>query len=563
MRLGRWGSDEPETSERMLRVLERYPSTRFKLDPTNTWSDELIEELAASGAVDSLDLKGQYKGTPVDVETDPELYRKLIEAFPDAWLEDPDITDETRPILEPVRDRITWDAPIHSVDDVLALEWEPRMVNIKPSRVGSLRELGRAYDFCAERGIGAYGGGQTELGVGRDHIQYLAALFHPDTPNDVAPRGFNAPQLRGACRRARSTCAPAPTGLPLRVIEAYPLLPNGQTALDIAHRVAAFLGEARKSLDLALYDIRLPGEPGDVVAGALRDASARGVSVRLAYNADHRRAGLPGAAAHEARADRVAAVPDGRHPRHPGPDAPQVRGARRRVGLDRLDELDGRLLDAPGERDRHRADSPELAAEFAQNFEELWRERDVDASRPRGPAHARRRRATGAGLVHARATARSCRTGSRKAIGRARERVRIASPVITAGPVIGDAGGGRRRGRVDLRGVVDRTQLEQVFHQWRDNGHSAWKIPILASVLAHADFSGKPSTTYGTDTPHDFMHAKVTVADDTVFVGSFNLSRSGERNAENVLEIAGRRARRPAGRLHRRDPRALRADARA
>ena len=49
MRLGSFDSDEPETSEKMLRVLERYPGTRFKLDPTNTWSDELIEELAASG----------------------------------------------------------------------------------------------------------------------------------------------------------------------------------------------------------------------------------------------------------------------------------------------------------------------------------------------------------------------------------------------------------------------------------------------------------------------------------------------------------------------------------
>jgi hypothetical protein len=144
MRLGAVDSTEPETSERMLRVLERYPSTRFKLDPTNTWSDELIEELAASGAVDSLDLKGHYKGTPVDVKTDPVLYAKLVEAFPDAWLEDPDINDETRPILEPHRDRVTWDAPIHSVDDILALEWQPRTVNIKPSRVGSLAELGRA-----------------------------------------------------------------------------------------------------------------------------------------------------------------------------------------------------------------------------------------------------------------------------------------------------------------------------------------------------------------------------------------------------------------------------------
>src|SRR3954471_21363725 len=212
MRLTPPGSEEVSTIEPVRKRLEIYPTLRFKLDPTNDWTDELIGQLVDTGAVDSLDLKGQYKGTPVDVETDPELYRKLIEAFPDVWLEDPDITGETRPILEPVRDRITWDAPIHSVDDVLALKWEPRVVNIKPSRVGALADLGRAYDFCAERGIGAYGGGQTELGVGRDHIQYLAALFHPDTPNDVAPRGFNAPQLPNGMPESPIEIDAAPTG---------------------------------------------------------------------------------------------------------------------------------------------------------------------------------------------------------------------------------------------------------------------------------------------------------------------------------------------------------------
>jgi hypothetical protein len=148
-----------------------------------------------TGAVDSLDLKGQYKGTPVDVDTDPELYRRVAEAFPDAWLEDPDLNEATRPVLEPYRDRITWDAVIHSVQDIRALPFEPRMVNIKPSRFGPLRALFETYDFCAQEGIGAYGGGQTELGAGRDHIQYLAALFHPDTPNDVAPREFNFSQI--------------------------------------------------------------------------------------------------------------------------------------------------------------------------------------------------------------------------------------------------------------------------------------------------------------------------------------------------------------------------------
>jgi hypothetical protein len=195
MRLGEWESTEPEKPDRALRLLERYPGTKLKLDPTNNWTHELVDELVATGAVDSLDLKGQYKGTPVDVETDPELYRMVIEAFPQAWLEDPDVTEETKPLLDEVADRITWDAPIHSVADVLAMPWRPKMVNIKPSRFGPLSNLFEMYDWCESEGVGAYGGGQTELGPGRGHIQYLASLFHPDTPNDVAPSGYNEPQL--------------------------------------------------------------------------------------------------------------------------------------------------------------------------------------------------------------------------------------------------------------------------------------------------------------------------------------------------------------------------------
>lgn len=195
--------------------LQRYPDLRFKLDPQTDWSDELIERLVATGAVDSLDLKGCYEGTPVDVETDPELYARLVEAFPDAWLEDPDINEETRPILEPHRDRITWDAPIHSIADIAALSWKPRIVNVKPSRIGGLEELFGAYAYCEAEGIGAYGGGQTELGVGRDHIQYLASLMHPDTPNDVAPRGYNETHPPAGLPTSPMTLEPAASGFRL------------------------------------------------------------------------------------------------------------------------------------------------------------------------------------------------------------------------------------------------------------------------------------------------------------------------------------------------------------
>jgi L-alanine-DL-glutamate epimerase-like enolase superfamily enzyme len=185
---------EPPTIDPVRRRLESYPTLRFKLDPTSSWTDELIAELVATGAVDSVDFKGFYRGTVVDQPPDPDLYRRVVEAFPDAWIEDPALEEDTDPILEPHRDRITWDAPIHSIADVEALPFQPRMVNIKPSRFGRLRELFDGYDYCDEHGIGAYGGGQFELGVGRGHIQYLASLFHPDTPNDVAPSDYNLPE---------------------------------------------------------------------------------------------------------------------------------------------------------------------------------------------------------------------------------------------------------------------------------------------------------------------------------------------------------------------------------
>jgi len=186
---------EPATLTPITKRLELYPLLRFKLDPTASWTPQLIADLAATGAVDSLDLKGAYRGTVVDNPADPELYRRVAEAFPRAWLEDPDLENPAAAeALASDHDRITWDAIIHSVADVERLPFRPKMVNVKPSRFGALRELFGAYDYLAEHGIAAYGGGQFELGPGRGHIQYLASLFHPDTPNDVAPGGYNAPE---------------------------------------------------------------------------------------------------------------------------------------------------------------------------------------------------------------------------------------------------------------------------------------------------------------------------------------------------------------------------------
>jgi L-alanine-DL-glutamate epimerase-like enolase superfamily enzyme len=182
---------EPPTLEPVTRRMERYPTLRFKLDPTVSWDEELIAGLVATGAVDSVDFKGLYSGTIVDQPADPALYERVVRAFPDAWIEDPKLTPEIDALLEPHRDRITWDANVHSIQDIDGLPFAPRMVNLKPSRLGGIKPLFDAYDYTDERGIGAYGGGQFELGVGRGQIQYLASIFHPDTPNDTSPAGFH------------------------------------------------------------------------------------------------------------------------------------------------------------------------------------------------------------------------------------------------------------------------------------------------------------------------------------------------------------------------------------
>ena len=185
----------PPSLEPITRRLASYPELRFKLDAVPDWrhdGDELLEALAAMGKVDAVDFKGTYKGTPVDVETVPEFYSRCAEVLAEVWLEDPDLTDpEADAALEPYRNRITWDEPIRSVADIEALPFPPRCLNMKPSRFGSWQELFATYDYCERESIALYGGGQTELSVGRGQLQLLAAMFHADAPNDIAPPGYD------------------------------------------------------------------------------------------------------------------------------------------------------------------------------------------------------------------------------------------------------------------------------------------------------------------------------------------------------------------------------------
>lgn len=186
---------DPPSFDRIGTFLEHNPDLEFKLDPTSDWSDELITRLADTGQVRILDLKGHYQDTTVDQSADPELYRRIVESFPDAVIEDPAFTDETRSLFDGHEERVSWDSPIHDVESIETLPFEPSILNIKPSRFGSVESLLDSIEYCLNRSIDMYGGGQFELGVGREHIHAIASLFYPSGPNDVAPKAYNDPEV--------------------------------------------------------------------------------------------------------------------------------------------------------------------------------------------------------------------------------------------------------------------------------------------------------------------------------------------------------------------------------
>jgi hypothetical protein len=214
--LGKEPSIEP-----LRRRLARSPGVRFKLDAEATWAPALVDEVAATGAVDTIDFKGQYGFEVKDPEALGALYDRVLPAFPDAYLEDPHDLPEIAQRLGDHLERVSYDAPIRSADDIGATPLAARVVNVKPSRIGSLRELFEVYARCARDQRPMYGGGMGELGVGRGQIELLAALFHADAPNDVAPRAYNEEDPPGDLPSSPLTPRPEATGFRWTGVDAH------------------------------------------------------------------------------------------------------------------------------------------------------------------------------------------------------------------------------------------------------------------------------------------------------------------------------------------------------
>jgi phosphatidylserine/phosphatidylglycerophosphate/cardiolipin synthase-like enzyme len=316
-----------------------------------------------------------------------------------------------------------------------------------------------------------------------------------------------------------------------------------QSANEVMTRLTAFINGAKQTLDFAIYDMRFSDQLRAQLVAALRDKAQAGVEIRFCYDGDKPLQPDLAAGQDPAPAGTGAFVQSLGYPWR------RIAGMKlmhsKYVVRDRQSVWTGstNMTDDAftlEENNIVEIDSALLAGYYAQNFEELWEKENfehtgeihtepVALTFSNHSANARVMFSPGCGLEIDSEIARRARAAQR--------RIRICSLLINSGTLIGELGNLFRRGRVAVDGIYDRTQMEQVYVQWQEVPQNRWKIGALEEIIARTGLIGKNSAPYTPTGPHNFMHNKVLVIDDTVITGSYNFSRSAQFNAENILFI--------------------------
>jgi phosphatidylserine/phosphatidylglycerophosphate/cardiolipin synthase-like enzyme len=323
---------------------------------------------------------------------------------------------------------------------------------------------------------------------------------------------------------------------------------------EVASRIASFISEARSTLDIAIYDFRLHDEAAAIISDSLRERAKNKVVIRIIYDATTEPDGdlVPATSSAHLEADQKA----------PGTetfvrsfaDIAQTKGVTGYRVLMHSKYLirDGNTDDAAiflgsanytndswglQENNLLQLRSRPLASYFSKNFIGLFTTgriaekpavRDVDVVRVA---------AVPVTVAFAPEQSPAIVKEIVGAITAARQRLLVASVVLSSGPILAALSEAVDRG-MSCAGIYDGPQMDQVRRQWQAAPVGADKINTWDKVAGH--LVRKNSLPYDRNKPHqphNFMHNKLVIADDVVVTGSFNLSNHAMGNAENVLLI--------------------------
>jgi phosphatidylserine/phosphatidylglycerophosphate/cardiolipin synthase-like enzyme len=321
---------------------------------------------------------------------------------------------------------------------------------------------------------------------------------------------------------------------------------------DVASWIARFIGEAKSSLDMAIYDFRLHDEPAAIVADALRAQARRGIRTRIVY--DHAVDPGPDVASPVAPAHIEA------DQKPPGTDSfvrsfadvAEVKGItgyrvlmHNKYIIRDADSADAAICggssnytnDSWGLQDNNLLclRSPQLASYYAKDFADLWTRGKIFDSTGHGDSGSVVLNGVPVTIAFTPGESPAVLKEIVGAIAAARNRLYVASVVLSSGPILAALSEAIDRG-LPLAGLFDGPQMDQVERQWKAANVGADKVNTWEKVARHlVRKNSVPYDRHKPSQPHNFMHNKLVVADDTVVTGSFNLSNHAMGNAENVL----------------------------
>ena len=307
---------------------------------------------------------------------------------------------------------------------------------------------------------------------------------------------------------------------------------GGQPPDAVAGAVIGFLASARHTIDVAVYDFHARDGASAGIGDALESAAAAGVRVRVAFNLERDdRPSMPRPMTEDPAVIDGLEVPTRgvhdqgalMHHKYAVVDGERVLTGSTNWTDDAFGRQENALIEVT---------SPALASAYSANFDALW-SGHLDGTGSRGETVALDGGLSVTPWFLPAPPSTAHLIADR--MGDARRRLRVVSPVITSGPILGTLAEFAGRDSFDLTGAYDRTQMEEVQAQWERVAWNRWKIEAWRTIAPR--LSGKRSTPFGDESAHDYLHAKIVVADDEVITGSYNLSKGGEDNAENVLHI--------------------------